>query len=79
MNNALFLLAQSTQDGELQKDMLTLCVGDWGSLNWLRPFVALVVMLLFCTPISRFGGLNLVQVLNLLAFPFWLNNRLNKR
>lgn len=79
MNDALFLLAQSTQDGELHKDMLTLCIGDWGSLNWLRPFVALVVMLVFCTPIPRLGGLNLVQVLNLLAFPYWLNDRLNKK
>ena len=72
------LLAQVAPEVTQQKDMLTLCVGDWGGLNCLRPFVLLVVFLLFCTPLPCFGGYNLIQLLNLMALPFWLNDRLKK-
>lgn len=72
------LLAQADQTGQLQKDMLTLCVGDWGGLNCLRPFVLIVVGLLFCLPLPRFGGYSLIQLLNLIALPFWINDRLEK-
>lgn len=72
------LLAQADQQLGERPDPLTLCLGDWGAWNPIRPFAFLVIFLVFLTPIPCFGGYNLMQLLNLLLFPFWLNDKLNK-
>ncbi len=76
-----FLLAQvsdgAVQGDPLHPDVMTLVLGDWGSLNWLRWLVLYFIICGCIVPVYR--GMNIIALLNVICFPFWLNDRLNKK
>ena len=80
MRFASFLIGQvgqvASQADPMHPDVMQLIFGDWGSLNWLRPIVLFFLLCGCVVPVYR--GMNIIAILNVLCFPFWLNDFLKK-
>lgn len=81
MSHLYFLLAQygplNPQRDEAGRivDPLQLVIGDWGDYNFLRFFALFFIIAFLCCPI--FGRYSIIGYLNILLFPFRLNQWLD--
>lgn len=74
-----FLFGQATpQPDPMHPDVIQLILGDWGHLNWLRPIVLFFFLICGCV-IPVYRGMNIIALLNVIFFPFLLNDFLKRK